>query len=128
MICPVCKKNEMLVIEHEDIEIDYCHRCGGIWLDEGELELMLGTEGQKDSAFSKALKTLETTGAKGGKKCPVCSRTMLLVDLPLQKPIEIDKCPKNHGLWFDNGELKQLAEESDADKVAAFLNSIFKNA
>jgi len=34
MICPVCKK-PMLVLELQQIEIDYCQECGGIWLDEG---------------------------------------------------------------------------------------------
>ena len=32
----------MITLELEDVEIDYCTECGGIWLDAGELELLLG--------------------------------------------------------------------------------------
>ena len=31
----------MLVLELQQIEIDYCQECEGIWLDAGELELLL---------------------------------------------------------------------------------------
>ena len=40
MDCPVCK-NAMITLELEEVEIDYCTDCGGIWLDSGELELLL---------------------------------------------------------------------------------------
>lgn len=29
MLCPVCKV-DMLVLEFELVEIDYCHKCGGV--------------------------------------------------------------------------------------------------
>ncbi len=41
MDCPVCK-NAMITLELQEVEIDYCIDCGGIWLDAGELELLLG--------------------------------------------------------------------------------------
>jgi len=41
MDCPVCK-NAMITLELQEVEIDYCTDCGGIWLDAGELELLLG--------------------------------------------------------------------------------------
>lgn len=36
MQCPVCKV-ELLLSVREDVEIDCCPKCGGIWLDGGEL-------------------------------------------------------------------------------------------
>jgi len=44
MICPACK-NDMIVVEHEDIELDYCTNCNGVWFDSGELELLLEAAG-----------------------------------------------------------------------------------
>ena len=43
MDCPVCK-DAMITLELKDVEIDYCTDCGGIWLDAGELELLLGEQ------------------------------------------------------------------------------------
>lgn len=40
MICPVCTI-ELVVIEKQDIEIDYCPQCRGVWLDRGELEKLI---------------------------------------------------------------------------------------
>jgi Zn-finger nucleic acid-binding protein len=37
MVCPKCG-NTMDIESVEDIEVDVCLLCGGVWLDEGELE------------------------------------------------------------------------------------------
>ena len=39
MQCPVCNE-AMIVLEYEQVEIDHCTSCKGIWLDAGELELL----------------------------------------------------------------------------------------
>ena len=47
MYCPnpACQaehsKPELLMSERSGIEIDYCPRCRGIWLDRGELDKLL---------------------------------------------------------------------------------------
>ncbi len=39
--CPVCKDASLEVRHRNDIEIDYCPGCRGIWLDRGELEKII---------------------------------------------------------------------------------------
>ena len=40
MLCPV--DNETLLIsERQGIEIDYCPKCRGVWLDRGELDKLI---------------------------------------------------------------------------------------
>lgn len=40
MKCPNC--NEVLVMtERQGIEIDYCPKCRGVWLDKGELDKII---------------------------------------------------------------------------------------
>lgn len=41
MNCPVCLDTELLLTFREGIEIDYCPRCRGIWLDRGELDKLI---------------------------------------------------------------------------------------
>ncbi|MBN3767687.1 zf-TFIIB domain-containing protein [Burkholderia sp. Ac-20365] len=41
MKCPVCKTPDLLMTERQNIEIDYCPTCRGIWLDRGELDKLL---------------------------------------------------------------------------------------
>lgn len=40
MDCPACTE-PMIVMELNEIEIDHCIACQGIWFDAGELELLL---------------------------------------------------------------------------------------
>lgn len=46
MKCPNC--DEVLVMaERQGVEIDYCPRCRGVWLDKGELDKII----EKSSAY-----------------------------------------------------------------------------
>ena len=40
MRCPV-DKSDMIVVEHQKIELDYCLKCSGVWFDSGELDLLV---------------------------------------------------------------------------------------
>lgn len=40
MKCPNCNET-LLMTERNQIEIDYCPSCRGVWLDKGELDKML---------------------------------------------------------------------------------------
>lgn len=46
MICPV-DGNELLITHREGIEIDYCPKCRGVWLDRGELDKLIEREAQR---------------------------------------------------------------------------------
>ncbi|QEC45232.1 zf-TFIIB domain-containing protein [Pseudobacter ginsenosidimutans] len=46
MKCPNCNET-LLMTERNNIEIDYCPSCRGIWLDKGELDKMLEYAEQK---------------------------------------------------------------------------------
>ncbi len=40
MLCPNCDL-ELKMSERQGIEIDYCPRCRGVWLDRGELDKII---------------------------------------------------------------------------------------
>jgi uncharacterized protein len=40
MKCPVCNV-DLLITERQNIEVDYCPSCRGVWLDRGELDKIL---------------------------------------------------------------------------------------
>ena len=40
MQCPICSV-ELVMSERQGIEIDYCPKCRGIWLDRGELDKII---------------------------------------------------------------------------------------
>lgn len=41
MNCPVCVNKKLIEIKKENVLIDICPTCKGIWLDRGELETIV---------------------------------------------------------------------------------------
>jgi Zn-finger nucleic acid-binding protein len=41
MDCPRCQTTALLMTARNDVEIDYCPTCRGVWLDRGELDKII---------------------------------------------------------------------------------------
>ncbi len=126
-VCPVCGC-DMAVLELHGTEIDYCFSCGGIWLDSGELEVLIGDE-RKSDEIVKLFKDVTSTSKEKKRPCPVCGKAMKKVEVKLENPVIIDKCPKEHGIWFDKDELYRIVNRADVsgnDKVVEFLKDMFQ--
>ena len=132
MKCPI-DKADMIVVEHEKIEIDHCLRCSGVWFDSGELELLVSL--LKAGGASKQTDMLtpnKVEHAEARRKCPVCGRKMDKVSLGNAKTARVDSCPRGDGLWFDSGELHHVLGEIELPKtqaaqdVISFLGSAFQ--
>lgn len=123
MNCPVCK-TAMVIVECQAVEIDHCLACRGIWLDSGELELLLG-RGEKDHCLKSFHPAEETNHPR--RKCPICFKQMQMVTAD-HGAVIVDKCVKAHGLWFDANELEKvlsLKEFKASEKVKEFLKTTF---
>ncbi len=49
MDCPLDQET-LVITERQGIEIDYCPRCRGVWLDRGELDKLIEREGERYEA------------------------------------------------------------------------------
>jgi hypothetical protein len=138
----------MVTFELGDVEVDSCLDCGGIWLDTGELELLMA-EAEKADELLKSFEVSDVSGEKR-RKCPICFKKMVKIVVPLDyeavgdnsvkceekaesstgKGIFIDKCPGNDGLWFDKGELGEVmmaGKLDEDDKIFKLLGEIFSD-
>lgn len=126
MDCPVCK-NAMITLELEDVEVDYCTDCGGIWLDAGELELLLG-EPQRARQLLASF-AIESQFTERMRHCPICNKKMQKVKVGSSAPVLlIDKCRRGDGLWFDRGELPDICDRAELDednKIRKVLKEMF---
>lgn len=136
MICPSCK-SDMIVVEHNKIELDYCTECQGVWFDSGELELLLESVSLESPSlfFSNILDSKEAESSEKKRRCPICGQKMKKPAIGQQPEILIDVCWQGDGLWFDGGELgqlmKQMAKEplekpNSQHQIIAFLREVFK--
>ncbi len=46
MNCPVCQDVTLVMTDRQGIEVDYCPKCRGVWLDRGELDKIIERVGQ----------------------------------------------------------------------------------
>lgn len=126
MKCPACKEI-LFTVEYEEVELDYCGACHGVWLDAGELDLLLG-----DHTLTEGFLTAGNPSAARNENirlCPLCDSPMNKSVTGGAKPIVFDQCPKGHGTWFDSGELAAVIEQGVASgqdsPVILWLHGLF---
>jgi len=115
----------MFILHFQATEVDFCEHCRGVWLDAGELEELAGTS---DDPILVSLRQENGSANKQQRLCPRCDARLLEITVPTTA-LKLDRCPKGHGLWFDEGELRQVLEifhqKPEAGKTIQFLDSIF---
>ena len=123
MKCPVCKV-PTYAVEYDQIELDLCPDCQGIWFDAGELELLLE---QGEAATLKAAEATE----EAPRPCPLCREKMNKVNIGPSNRVLIDTCPAGCGVWFDDNELQELTRDLAEDgwqvqpRIRTFLSEMF---
>jgi Zn-finger nucleic acid-binding protein len=136
MICPVCKK-DMIVVEYNNIELDYCNDCHGVWFDSTELELLLQSMNldSRNLLLNDILQSPEAVTQEKKRRCPICRRKMKKTTIGESPGVLVDVCLQGHGLWFDGGEVAQLlryltgkqpAGRDSQQQIISFLGEVFK--
>jgi hypothetical protein len=105
----------MITLELADVEIDHCVNCGGIWLDSGELELLLNDPAKARHLIDSFVE--HESGPEQPRKCPICRRKMARIVVGQSTPpLLIDKCRRSDGLWFDKNELQDILSRAELDE------------
>jgi hypothetical protein len=108
-ICPKCDI-QLVALVFKGIEADMCPECRGFWLDQGELEDLLDRTGAR--AYGPALDWRDAKTPGKGKRCmcPRCDDALRQVttEATPDQSLMLDTCPRGHGVWFDQYELRQL--------------------
>lgn len=114
MNCPTCG-NTMITLELADIEIDHCVHCGGVWLDTGELELLLD-DPQKARRLLDSFQEVRAA-SESPRRCPICEKKMTKIRVGASKPpLLIDRCRRADGIWLDRAELQEILKRGEGDK------------
>ena len=128
--CPVCKKEDLVILEFDDIEIDYCLDCKGIWLDAGEMDLMVG-DAEKAERIRSSFEPVSAKSVNEKERpCPICRKKMEKIVIHTVDDQIVDRCRHGHGIWFDHGELHAILdsakEDGDASEIVSFLKDILE--
>ena len=110
MECPKCQAS-MEVVRFEDTEVDRCVRCGGLWFDRLEHDLLKGRPG------SEVIDTGPTWQAamhdvQQRVFCPVDGALMARMTDAAQPAIGVECCPTCGGTFLDAGEFTELKDDA----------------
>jgi uncharacterized protein len=94
----------------QGLEVDLCPRCGGLWLDRGEIARAAKLPAQELAHLRSLL-----TGQPGPPPiptesvapCPVCPGSLAEVMLG---NVHVDYCNKCQGIFLDRGELEAAVD------------------
>jgi len=113
MLCPKCEVG-MVKVAFDDIEVDRCGNCEGLWFDMLELEHL------KEMQHSGAI---DVGYPEKGEKfneidnidCPVCHTPMIKMVDKDQPHIHYEGCTVCYGVFFDAGEFQDYKHETVLD-------------
>jgi Zn-finger nucleic acid-binding protein len=110
--CPKCGHG-MTEVSHEEIQIDRCTNCKGIWFDDDEVHA-LKLKGGSKSVDSGDPKEGWKWDSRTDIDCPRCGKKMENSADPSQNHIWYEVC-KDHGIFMDAGEFSDFKDESLLD-------------
>ena len=99
--------------------VDRCTSCHGVWLDQAELERIIGQASEAPTEMPGEIFQRAPLDRLVGS-CPTDRVGLHAYQVPNQ-PAHIELCPVCSGVWFDDGELRLLGEPD----VAQWLRELF---
>ncbi|HJU68814.1 MAG TPA: zf-TFIIB domain-containing protein [Gemmatimonadaceae bacterium] len=125
--CPVCLGSHLektRVGKADELELDHCRRCGGVWFELGEIQRL---RHQPAHAFwarvsphppdgralchschtpiDRNLPECASCGSRNTIDCPVCEQPL---EAQEYQNIRLDVCKSCRGVWFDHAELTAI--------------------
>ena len=125
MLCPKCKSG-FETVAYENIKVDRCTTCKGIWFDILEQEDLKKIEGSETIDIGD-----EYIGEKYNQlrkiNCPSCNVKMLAMIDKDQFHIQYESCPRCFGTFFDAGEFKDYKESTIVERFTQMVDTLRSN-
>lgn len=107
MNCPKCADHPALAsLVVDDVEVDRCPTCEGIWFDRAELGGLLDSQ---EGHVKPLLAGDDAQGANYARgACPRDQQALLRVNSLRNRAVTLDTCPLCQGIWLDGGEFARI--------------------
>jgi len=106
MKCPKCMTETLSEFSVEEVAVDRCSACDGIWFDAQELNRLLAEDARQVASLSRGGENELADGKKG--YCPRDGAKLMRVYSAVDRAVIIDACAECRGIWLDGGEFKKL--------------------
>lgn len=108
-VCPRCRI-PLELKRKDDIEIDVCPSCSGLWLDRGEFDVMTAESTvYREEKLTKEYSRPVLPDRIEYIPCVRCGKLMVMKNFARISGVIIDECGR-HGIWLDGGELEKIRQ------------------
>ncbi|MCP3966299.1 MAG: zf-TFIIB domain-containing protein [Lentisphaerae bacterium] len=117
MQCAKCS-TELKERRIEEVKLDVCPKCSGIWFDFDELQNFL------DKDYKEVLQNIVDNNQGHDElraACPKCGGKGKMINIvDPEHDIHIDTCLLCYGIWLDGGEYELLKNTGFFNKLKSF--------
>jgi len=110
----------METVAFEDIEVERCSACHGLWFDMLEHEDLKARPGSEviDDGLPAVGRAFDNAGSL---KCPACAGPLVrMVDVD-QPHLWFESCASCYGVFFDAGEFRDFKQLGFVDRLRDLL-------
>ena len=125
MKCPKCGGGFQAVL-FENVEIDRCSVCHGLWFDTREKDQLLDKDGAEAIDIGDEKEGALFDGFRNAR-CPRCDIRMVSMVDKDQFHIHYESCPRCYGCFLDAGEFRDLKEHTLAERVSRLFRTLKSN-
>lgn len=106
MLCPR-DQTPLMAHKREGVEADVCPQCHGVWFSRPALEACV-RQTSANASLPTAPVHVNPSQVLRRLPCPVCQPDRLATHM--HESIEVDTCPRCHGVWLDQGEMEHILQ------------------
>lgn len=118
MKCPKCS-SETETVDYDNIQVDRCTACKGIWFDSQEHDALVEKEGS-ESIDTGDVSIGRTLNKKHDIICPRCMVFMETIVDSERGGLTYEKCPSCGGIYLDAGEFKESKQKTMMELLKSF--------
>jgi|SRR5690242_20066072 len=106
MNCPRCETDTLVSFAIEDVTVDRCSNCAGVWFDAEELSQLWNEEARHVSQLLKGV--MSEQFSRKIAHCPRDGSELMRAYSAIDHAVILDFCGDCRGVWLDIGEFQKL--------------------
>jgi Zn-finger nucleic acid-binding protein len=108
-LCPKCRL-PLELKRKDDIEIDVCPNCSGLWLDRSEFDILTAESTvYREEKLEEPYSRPPLSDENAYVPCVRCGKLMVKKNYARISGVITDECGR-HGIWLDSGELEKIRQ------------------
>ncbi len=125
MECPRCGFR-LREIPLDDLRLDECAHCGGVWFDFTELErLLVMDRGTLDDLAGGRMSVRGMSANQEKLYCPQCEFRLVRVRSGVDPDLTLHGCLSCYGRWVDGEEMSRIKRKSLLVKLGRVLKKVW---